>query len=106
MALRHEYFDDNVYGVMLEAVGQALLKPQVVLCTVSLLQKLQGNLSAWSRKIKAVRKMVLLVDEYHQLGFESLLAALAAFDAVVLSGDEEQAPVQEWLTGRHHAEAT
>jgi hypothetical protein len=106
MALRHEYLDDTVYGAMHEAAGSAITKPRVFLCTISFLQKLQGGLSSWSKTIKELHRMILLVDEYHHLSVEGLLAALAAFDAVIVSGDNQQAPVAEWFTNRQHAEAT
>ena len=102
LALRHEYLDEVLYSAMHEAAGAAHLRPRVLLSTISFLQKLQGNLSSWSRQLKAKRQLLLVVDEFHQCSMEGLLAVLASFDCVVLAGDTEQAPPKDWLTVHEH----
>lgn len=91
MALRHEYLDDNVYGAMREAANDTL--PKVFLCTIGFLQLCQGGRSP--RKLKQLEHSVLLVDDYHHLSFEGLLAALANFEAVIVAGDKEQCPAND-----------
>ena len=102
MALRHEYLDEVLYSAMHEAAGEALLRPRLLLSTVSFLQKLQGNLSTWSRPLKSRKQLLLVVDEFHQCSMEGLLAVLPSFDCAVLAGDTEQAPPKDWLTAHEH----
>ena len=105
LALRHEYLDEVLYAAVHEAADQALLRPRAFLCTLSFLQKLQGNLSHWSRQLKQSKQLMLIVDEFHQASMEGLLAALASFDCVVLAGDTQQAPPKEWAQESHHRAA-
>ena len=75
MAVRHEYLDQVLYSAMHEAASSAFAHPRLFLCTLSFLQKLQGDLSGWSCKLKEHRRLLLIVDEYHQCSMEGLLAA-------------------------------
>ena len=90
-ARRHEFMHKCYYPETARSTRLAIDKIRVLVCTYTMLGKLQAALSRWSKRLKDRRYLGLLCDEYQGQPIEKL-ASLLVYDFFWCYGDPHQLP--------------